>query len=249
MFFRPNKPYATYGSDPSSLISKHHTPSPGSFLTSFSMEYSADGRISALISYPGSNDGLYSGLTPMTYPAGQWHHVALVFQRDFPPGQNTISLFVGHQLAVGTQRPVSGAGDPGNPAHPVDRRRRTTRRQRRTAQVRRDKPLGDPAPLFPHSPPAVIPEPVATGTEKKRAGTACHHGDRPFLAGPDGHASSSRGFTGPGVFDELTAVAGFATRPQRTSSLCISTPRRPAGSNSLRGSRGTVPCTHACSKI
>jgi hypothetical protein len=105
MFFRPNQPYATYGSDPSSLIAKHHTASVGNFLSSFSFEYFASGKLSALVSYPGTSSGLYAGPSPATYAAGRWHHVALVFQYDSPPGNNSLRLYIDYQLAAGTSGP------------------------------------------------------------------------------------------------------------------------------------------------
>lgn len=114
LFFKANQPYTVYGSDPAELINKLHTPVEGGHLSSFVIEYGANGSLNGFVSYA-PNVGLYAGATAARYGDGFWHHVALVFHHDSPVGTNTVQLFVDYTLQTsgsGAATPVAWADYP-----------------------------------------------------------------------------------------------------------------------------------------
>jgi hypothetical protein len=115
LFFKAKQPYTTYGSDPSFLIVKHHTTSSGSFLSSFGISLSADGRVyGETASAIGVGTFLDSG-AGASYTDGQWHHVALVYNANAATGDKSFALYVDHvqrALAHGAFAPTAWANRP-----------------------------------------------------------------------------------------------------------------------------------------
>jgi Concanavalin A-like lectin/glucanases superfamily len=114
LFLKANQPYTVYGSDPATVINKLHTANLGGFLSSFCIEYTANGTLAGFVSYA-TDVGLYAGPTSASFADGRWHHVALVYRHNTPAGTNTVQLFVDYTMlaaASGTASPVAWGNFP-----------------------------------------------------------------------------------------------------------------------------------------
>jgi hypothetical protein len=105
-FFKANQPYTTYGSDPSTMLNKLHTPSTGDYLDSFGVDFYANGGVAGRISFAVGNGVTIFSAASLNYGDGLWHHLALTYSHQ---GSNsTLTLYLDYAVSASS----SGAFPP-----------------------------------------------------------------------------------------------------------------------------------------
>ena len=103
MFFKANASYVEFGSPAfSTLAAKLSTTAPGSFLGGFEINSAHNGQVGATVGF-GGGAGVGVASTGLTTRDNQWHHVAVVMDRDISGTMDELRLYVDGVLASSTQ--------------------------------------------------------------------------------------------------------------------------------------------------